>query len=127
MTPDHDDATTPLRSAAHPTDRTATDAWLVTGPCLRFSDAMTRIAHACDQALADARLTTTRDLDGPLHSLVADLRGEKAAALTCRALFENHLTRAVADMRDIAQATGDAYMRKIADALETNAYQELVP
>ncbi len=42
---------------------------------------MTHIVHACDQALADARLTTTRDLDGPLHSLVTDLRREKAAAL----------------------------------------------
>jgi len=74
MIPAHDAKTTPLRGAAHPDDRTATDAWLATRPCLPFSDAMTTIAHAYDQAQADARLTTTRDLDGPLHSLVADLR-----------------------------------------------------
>jgi len=28
-------------------------------------------------------------------------------------------------MHDLAQITDDAYMRKIADALETDAYQEL--
>jgi len=33
----------------------------------------------------------------------------------------------VAEMRALSQATDDAYMRKIADALETNAYQELAP
>ncbi len=77
--------------------------------------------------LADARLTTTRELDGPLHSLVTDLRREKAAALACCAIFENHLDAAVAEMHDLAQATDDAYMRKIADALETDAYQELAP
>jgi len=127
MIPAHDAKTTPLRGAAHPDDGTATDAWLATRPCLPFSDAMTTIAHACDQALADARLTTTRDLDGPLQSLVTDLRCEKAAALACRAIFENHLAAAVAEMHDLAQATDDAYMRKIADALETDAYQELAP
>ncbi len=126
MTPNH--ATTPpLRDATHPDDGNATDAWLATRPCLPFSDAMTRIVHACDQALADARLTTTRDLDGPLHHFVADLRREKAAALACRAIFENHLIAAVAEMRGLAQATDDAYMRKIADALESDAYQELAP
>jgi len=127
MIPAHDAKTTPLRGAAHPDDGTATDAWLATSPCLPFSDAMTTIAHACDQALADARLTTTRDLDGPLQSLVTDLRREKAAALACRAIFESHLAAAVAEMRGLAQATDDAYMRKIADALETDAYQELAP
>jgi len=127
MTPDHDTATTSLRDATHPDERTATDAWLDRGHGLRFRDAMTHIVHACDHALADARLTTTRDLDGPLQRLVADLRREKAAALACRAIFENHVAGAVADLRDLAQATDDAYMRKIADALETNAYQELVP
>jgi len=30
-------------------------------------------------------------------------------------------------MRDLAQTTDDAYMRKIADALETDAYHALVP
>ncbi len=127
MIPAHDAKTTPLRGAAHPDDGTATDVWLATSPCLPFSDAMTTIAHACDQALADARLTTTRDLDGPLQSLVTDLRREKAAALACRAIFESHLAAAVAEMRGLAQATDDAYMRKIADALETDAYQELAP
>ncbi len=127
MIPAHDAKTTPLRGAAHPDDGTATDAWLATRPCLPFSDAMSTIAHACDQALADARLTTTRELDGPLHSLVTDLRREKAAALACCAIFENHLDAAVAEMHDLAQATDDAYMRKIADALETDAYQELAP
>ena len=127
MIPAHDAKTTPLRGAAHPDDGTATDAWLATRPCLPFSDAMTTIAHACDQALADARLTTTRELDGPLHSLVTDLRREKAAALACRAIFESHLAAAVAEMRGLSQATDDAYMRKIADALETDAYQELAP
>ncbi len=126
MTPDH--ATTPpLRDATHPDDGTATDAWLATRPCLPFSDAMTRIVHACDHALADARLTVTRDLDGPLQRLVTDLRREKAAALACRAIFENHLAAAVAEMHDLAQIADDAYMRKIADALETDAYQELAP
>jgi len=124
---DHDATTPPLRDATHPDERNATDAWLVTGHGLRFRDAMTHIVHACDQALADARLTTTRDLDGPLQSLVADLRREKAAALACRAIFESLLAAAVADMRGVAQATDDAYMRKVADALETDAYQELVP
>jgi len=127
MIPAHDAKTTPLRGAAHPDDGTATDAWLATRPCVPFSDAMTTIAHACDQALADARLTTTRELDGPLHSLVTDLRREKAAALACRAIFESHLAAAVAEMRGLSQATDDAYMRKIADALETDAYQELAP
>ncbi len=127
MIPAHDAKTTPLRGAAHPDDGTATDAWLATRPCSPFSDAMSTIAHACDQALADARLTTTRELDGPLHSLVTDLRREKAAALACCAIFENHLNAAVAEMHDLAQATDDAYMRKIADALETDAYQELAP
>jgi len=127
MIPAHDAKTTPLRGAAHPDDGTATDAWLATRPCLPFSDAMSTIAHACDQALADARLTTTRELDGPLHSLDTDLRREKAAALACCAIFENHLDAAVAEMHDLAQATDDAYMRKIADALETDAYQELAP
>ncbi len=126
MIPAHNAKTTPLRGAAHPDDGTATDAWLATRPCLPFSDAMTTIAHACDQALADARLTTTRELDGPLQSLVADLRREKAA-LACRAIFESHLAAAVAEMRGLGQATDDAYMRKIADALETDAYQELAP
>ncbi len=127
MIPAYDAKTTPLRGAAHPDDGTATDAWLATRPCLPFSDAMSTIAHVCDQALADARLTTTRELDGPLHSLVTDLRREKAAALACCAIFENHLDAAVAEMHDLAQATDDAYMRKIADALETDAYQELAP
>jgi len=127
MIPAHDAKTTPLRGAAHPDDGTATDAWLATRPCVPFSDAMTTIAHACDQALADARLTTTRELDGPLHSLVTDLRREKAAALACRAIFESNLATAVAEMRGLSQATDDAYMRKIADALETDAYQELAP
>jgi hypothetical protein len=127
MIPAHDAKTTPLRGAAHPDDGTATDAWLATRPCVPFSDAMTTIAHACDQALADARLTTTRELDGPLHSLVTDLRREKAAALACRAIFESNLAAAVAEMRGLSQATDDAYMRKIADALETDAYQELAP
>ncbi len=127
MIPAHDAKKTPLRGAAHPDDGTATDAWLATRPCVPFSDAMTTIAHACDQALADARLTTTRELDGPLHSLVTDLRREKAAALACRAIFESHLAAAVAEMRGLSQATDDAYMRKIADALETDAYQELAP
>ncbi len=88
---------------------------------------MTHIVHACEHALADARLTATRDLDGPLQRLVADLRREKAAALACRAIFESHLAAAVAEMRGLSQATDDAYMRKIADALETDAYQELAP
>jgi len=47
--------------------------------------------------------------------------------LACRAIFESHLAAAVAEMRGLAQATDDAYMRKIADALETDAYQELAP
>lgn len=127
MTPDHDATTPPLRDAGHPDDQTATAAWLATGHGVRFRDAMTHIVHACDQALMDARLTTTRDLDGPLQSLVTDLRREKAAAVACRAIFESHLAAAVADMRGLAQATDDAYMRKIADSLETDAYQELVP
>jgi len=127
MIPAHDAKTTPLRGAAHPDDGTATDAWLATRPCLPFSDAMTTIAHACDQALADARLTTTRELDGPLQRLVADLRREKAATLACCAIFESHLAAAVAEMRGLAQATNDAYLRKIAAALETDAYQELAP
>jgi len=33
----------------------------------------------------------------------------------------------VAEMRGLSQATDDAYMRKIADALETDTYQELAP
>ena len=127
MTPNHDAPWPPLRDAGHPDDQTATAAWLATGHGVRFRDAMTTIVYACDQALADARLTTTRDLDGPLHSLVADLRCEKAAALACRAIFENHLAAAVAEMYDLAQITDDAYMRKIADALESDAYQELAP
>jgi len=126
MIPEHT-TMPPLRDAGHPDDGTATAAWLATRPCLPFSDAMTTIVHACDQALADARLTATRDLDGPLQSLVTDLRREKAAALACRAIFENHLAAAVAEMRGLAQITDDAYMRKIADALETDAYQELAP
>ncbi len=116
-----------VHTATHPDDGTATDAWLATRPCVPFSDAMTHIVHACEQALADARLTATRDLDGPLQRLVADLRREKAAAVACRAIFESHLAAAVADMRGLSQATDDAYMRKIADALETDAYQELAP
>jgi len=127
MRPDHDAMTPPRRDATHPDERTATDAWLVTGHGLRFRDAMTTIVQDCEQALADARLTTTRDLDGPLQSLVTGLRREKAAALACRAIFESHLAAAVAEMRGLAQATDDAYMRKIADALETDAYQELAP
>ncbi len=127
MTPNPAASPPPLRDAGHPDDQTATAAWLATGPGVRFRDAMTTIVHACDQALADARLTTTRDLDGPLHSLVADLRREKAAALACRAIFESHLAAAAAEMRGLAQATDDAYMRKIADALESDAYQELAP
>ncbi len=127
MTPNPAATPPPLRDAGHPDDGTATDAWLATRPCLPFSDAMTTIVHACDQSLADARLTTTRDLDGPLQRLVADLRREKVAALACRAIFENHLTAAVAEMRGLSQATDDAYMRKIADALETDAYQDLAP
>jgi len=126
MTPNPAAPPPPLRDAGHPDDQTATAAWLATGPGVRFRDAMTTIVQACDQALADARLTMTRDLDGPLHSLVADLRREKAAALACRAIFENHLA-AAAEMRGLAQATDDAYMRKIADALESDAYQELAP
>ena len=127
MIPDRNTATTTLRDATHPDDPTATDAWLATGPCVQFSDAMTHIGHACDQALADARLITTRDLDGPLHGLVTDLHREKAAAVACRAIFESHLAAAVGEMRALSQATDDMYMRKIADALETNAYHELMP
>jgi len=74
MTPTPAAPPPPLRDAGHPDEQTATAAWLATGHGVRFRDAMTTIVHACDQALADARLTTTRDLDGPLHSLVADLR-----------------------------------------------------
>jgi len=125
MTPSHDADPEPRRDAAHPDDPTATDTWLATTPNLRFRDAMTHIMHACDQALADARLTTTRDLDGPLHDLVSDLRREKAAAVRCRALFERHVDAAVAEMRALAQTTDDAYMLKIAAALETDAYDEL--
>ncbi len=120
---------TPIRHryATHPDDATATGAWLVTGHGLRFRDAMTHIVQACDQALADPRLLTTKELTGPLHSLVADLRREKAAALRCRALFEGHIAAAVAEMRSVAQVTGDGYLFTIAAALETDAYHELVP
>jgi len=127
MTLDHDADPTLIRDATHPDDATVTDAWLVTSHGLRFRDAMTHIVQACDQALADPRLITTKDLDGPLHSLVTDLRREKAAAIHCRAIFEDHVAAAVAEMRDEAQATGDAYMLTIAAALEADAYQELAP
>ncbi len=127
MTPDHDADPTLIRDATHPDDATVTDALLVTSHGLRFRDAMTHIIQACDRALADPRLITTKDLDGPLRRLVADLRREKAAAVRCRAIFEGHLAAAVAEMRDEAQATGDGSMLTIAAALETDAYQELAP
>ncbi len=127
MTPDQDADPTLIRDAAHPDDATATDAVLVTSHGLRFRDAMTHIVQACDQALADPRLIATRDLDGPLRHLVTDLRREKAAAVRCRAIFEGHVAAAVAEMRDEAQAAGDAYMLTIAAALEADAYQELAP
>ncbi len=127
MTSDQDADPTLIRDAAHPDDATATDAWLVTSHGLRFRDAMTHIVQACDQALADPRLIATKDLDGPLQRLVADLRREKAAAFHCRAIFEGHVAAAVAEMRSVAQATSDGYMLTIAAALETDAYQELAP
>ncbi len=127
MTPDHDADPTLIRGATHPDDGTATDAWLGTSHGLRFRDAMAHIVQACDQALADPRLITTKDLDGPLQRLVADLRREKAAAMRCRAIFEGHVAAAVAEMRDEAQATGDTSMLTIAAALEADAYHELAP
>ncbi len=126
-TPSQDADPTLIRDAAHPNEPTATDAVLVTSHGLRFRDAMTHIVQACDQALADPRLITTRDLDGPLRHLVDDLRREKAAAVRCRAIVEGHVAAAVAEMRDEAQDTGDGYMLTIATALETDGYHELVP
>jgi len=127
MTPDHDADLKPIRDAAHLDEPPATDAVLASGHGLRFRDAMTRIIHACDQALADPRLIATKDLAGPLRDLVADLRREKAAALRCRAIFEGHVEAAAAEMRGVGRATGDAYMLKIAETLETDAYHELIP
>ena len=125
MTPDRDAAVTPTRDAAHLNEASATDAWLGVGPGLRFRDAMARIIQACDRALADPRLAATGELAGPLQRLVVDLRRERAAAVRCRTIFEGHIEAAAAEMRSVAAVTDDAYIRKIAAALEADTYHEL--